>query len=68
MSAIAVQEIIERIKQLPESDRLLLEKRLAELEENEWRETVVQARQVAQAQGIDQAAIDRAIDQLRRPT
>ena len=67
MSAVVVQEIIERIKQLPEADRLLLEQRLSELAESEWRHTADEARQTARARGIDQAMIDQAIDQLRRP-
>ena len=67
MSAIAVQDIIEQIKQLPESDRLLLERRLTELADSEWRQTANQAREDARAKGIDQTTIDRAIDDLRRP-
>jgi hypothetical protein len=67
MSAIAVQDIIEQIKQLPEADRLLLERRLTELAESEWRLAANQAREDARAKGIDQTTIDRAIDDLRRP-
>jgi hypothetical protein len=66
MSATAVQEIIERIKQLPETDRRLLEQRLAEMVEAEWRSAADEARQTARGKGVDQAAIDRAIEQLRR--
>jgi hypothetical protein len=65
MSAIAVEEILERIRQLPAEDRILLEQRLGELAEAEWRKEAEQARQRAQAIGIDQAAIDRAISELR---
>jgi hypothetical protein len=67
MSAVVVQEIIERIKQLPEADRLLLEQRLNEIAHSEWRQTANDARQTPHTRGIDQATIDRAIDELRRP-
>jgi len=67
MSAIAVEEIIDQIKQLPEGDRLLLEERLRELADSEWRQVTSEARETARAKEIDQAAIDRAIDQVRRP-
>jgi hypothetical protein len=68
MSESAVQEILDRIQQLPDDDRLLLEERLATLAEAEWRRAAAAARQSAGARGIDQAAIDRAIDELRHPS
>lgn len=68
MSAFVVQEILERIQQLADEDRLLLEARLAELVEDEWRRATAEARRAARARGIDQAAIDRAIEELRRPS
>jgi hypothetical protein len=61
----AVREILHRIEQLPEEDRLILEERLAELAEAEWRREAEQARQMARERGLDQAAIDRAIQDLR---
>ncbi len=64
MNEAAVQEILQRIQQLPEEDRLLLEARLAE---DEWRRAAAGARPAAGARGIDQAAIDRAIEELRHP-
>ena len=67
MSTRAVQEIIEQIRQLPETDRLLLEERLAEMAEAEWSRVAADARQAAGARGVNQAMIDRAIDELRRP-
>jgi hypothetical protein len=67
MSAIVVQEILDQIKQLPEDDRLLLEQRLAELADAEWRRAATDARDSARARGIDQATIDLAIEELRRP-
>ena len=61
----AVREILHRIEQLPEEDRLILEERLAELAEAEWRREAEQARQMARERGLDQAAIVRAIQDLR---
>jgi len=68
MSQSAVQEILQRIQELPDEERLLLEARLAELAEDEWRQAAAEARRAARARGIDQAAIDRAIEELRRPS
>jgi hypothetical protein len=64
----AVQEILERIDQLPEPDRLILEERLAERAEAEWRREAESARRIARERGIDQAAIDRAIHDRRYST
>jgi hypothetical protein len=66
MSQSAVQEILQRIQELPEEDRLLLEARLAEMAEDEWRRAAAEARHAARARGIDQTAIDRAIEELRQ--
>ena len=65
MSAAAVHEILGRIQQLSEEDRLLLQSRTAELEEAEWRQEASRARLIAIEKGIDQAAIDRAIHEIR---
>ncbi len=67
MSAITVQEILEHILQLPAEDRLVLEERLAEMSEAEWRSEIGEARRRASKLGLDQAQIDRAIEELRRP-
>ena len=64
----AVSDILHRIEQLPEEDRLILEERLAELAETEWRREAEQARQLARERGLDQAAIDQAIHDLRYPS
>jgi hypothetical protein len=65
MSEAAVQEILDRIASLPEADRLLLEQRLAERVEAEWQREAVAARAEAQRRGLDQAAIDRAVEEVR---
>ncbi|MFI5455777.1 MAG: hypothetical protein ACHRXM_10035 [Isosphaerales bacterium] len=63
----AVREIIHRIEQLPEEDRLLLEERLAEFAEVEWKREAKDARRIARERGLDQAAIDQAIHDVRYP-
>ena len=60
----AVHEILHRIEQLPEEDRLLLEERLAELAEAEWKREAESARRIARERGLDQATIDPAIHDL----
>ena len=64
----AVREILDRIEQLPAEDRVILEERLAELAEAEWKREAEQARQIARERGLDQAAIDQAIQDLRYPS
>ena len=65
MSTASVHDILQKIEQLPEEDRALLEERLAELDEAEWKRLATDARRVAREQGIDQTSIDRTIDELR---
>jgi len=64
----AVREIIHRIEQLPEEDRLLLEERLTEIAGAEWKREAERARRIARERGLDQAAIDQAIRDLRYPS
>jgi hypothetical protein len=61
----AVLEILERIRHLPEEDRLVLDEQLAQLSEAEWQKEAAEARRLARQKGIDQAAIDRAVDAVR---
>jgi hypothetical protein len=61
----AVYEILQRIQELPEEDRLLLAARLAELDESEWKREAENARRIAREQGLDQAAIDQVIHDMR---
>ena len=65
MSRATVDEILDRIRQLPEEDRLLFDEMLAQQEDQEWREEAANAQRLAQGRGIDQGAIDRAIHALR---
>jgi hypothetical protein len=64
----AVQEILERIKQLPENDRLVLAEQLAEIAEDEWKQEAGDARRIAREKGLDQAAIDQAVNDVRYPS
>jgi hypothetical protein len=61
----AVHEILQRIQQLPAADRMLLEDYLAKQAEAEWQLEAEEARRLARQKGIDQAAIDRAVEQVR---
>jgi len=65
MSRATVDDILDRIKQLPREDRLLLDELLAQQEDQEWREEAAQARKMAQSRGIDQGTIDRAVHAVR---
>ncbi len=65
MSQSSVQTILDQIEQLPQADRVLLEQRLAELAEAEWKREAEAARRQAREKGVDQAAIDQAIHNLR---
>jgi len=67
MGESTVQEILERIDQLSHEERELLEERLAEREAAAWEQTVSEARRTARTKGLDEAAIDRAIDEVRYP-
>ncbi len=51
-----------------EDDRLLLEERLTEIAEAEWKREAEHARRIARERGLDQAAIDQAIRDLRYPS
>lgn len=52
MSRATVDDILDRIKQLPEKDRLLLDELLARQEDEEWREEAAKARKMARDRGI----------------
>src|SRR5262249_49140404 len=63
--SIAVQEILKRIEELSDEDRLVLQSRLAELAESEWRHEVELARQKARESGLTQEQVDKAVEQVR---
>jgi len=64
----AEPDILERIEQLPQEDRLVLEERLTEIAEAEWKREAEHARRIARERGLDQAAIDQAIRDVRYPS
>ena len=54
-----IEEILGIIDSLPEVERELLDQKLAERLEADWRREAEEARRQAQARGIDQAAAAR---------
>lgn len=60
-----VDAILQQIQSLDEADRLILEQRLLEITENDWKREVEVARTAAHDRGIDQRKIDDAITELR---
>ena len=67
MSDVAVQEILKKIELLSDEERLYLTRHLTETSEAEWRREAESARLVARENGIDQNAVDRAVDEVRHP-
>jgi hypothetical protein len=65
MSNAAVQEILNKVELLSEEEQLDLAKRLAERSEADWRAEAEVARCAAQQRGLDQSAIDRAVEEVR---
>ncbi len=65
MMSAAVQDILQRIQQLPTTDRVLLEKQLAELLEVERLREADEARDAARGRGLLQADIDAAVHDVR---
>jgi hypothetical protein len=61
----AVQEILQRIESLPAEERLILDQKLTQLAEAEWQREAEEARRIARQKGIDQAAIDQAVERVR---
>jgi hypothetical protein len=60
-----VEAIWQPIERLEEADQLILEQRLHELLEAEWRREAESARAAARERGIDQQTIDDAVEELR---
>lgn len=61
----AVLDILRRIDQLHEGDRFELDEQLAKRTESEWKKEIEAARLLAKQKGIDQTAIDRAVEAVR---
>jgi len=60
-----VREILERIRQLPERDRLELWSQWAQQEDSEWKRLALEAREMARKRGIDDDSIARAVESFR---
>jgi hypothetical protein len=60
-----VDSIVQQIERLDEADRILLEEKLRDLAEVQWQEGAKEARAVARERGIDQQAIDNAVENVR---
>lgn len=60
-----VDIILQQIETLDETDRLVLEQRLHELAEADWKSEAEKARADARQRGINQQSIDNAVDDLR---
>ena len=65
MSAATVEQILQKIDSLGDDDRRVLEERLAARFESEWQQTTRDARRIARERGLDQAAVDRAVETVR---
>ena len=60
-----VQDILREIEALSDEDRLALDQQLAARLQEQWNREAGAARDEARRQGIDQVAIDRAIEHHR---
>lgn len=65
MSRSAVGEILQKIDALPLRDRVRLEQELAARADSEWKRLARQARAQGRRRGLNQATIDRAVEQTR---
>jgi hypothetical protein len=61
----SVLEIIQKIKSLPDDERVELDEELARLAEADWQREAEDARRLAKLRGIDQKTIDAAIEKVR---
>lgn len=66
MSQTTVYELLDRIRELPTEERLMLDALLAEQEEAEWSQEAASVRRLARQRGTDQEAIDQAVAAIRR--
>jgi len=65
MNESAVDYIWQQIQSLGAEEQLLLHERMAAVAEEQWRREASAARRIARDKGIDQAAIDRAVEKVR---
>jgi len=67
MNETLVRDILDRIDQLPRKNRLLLERRMTERAEAQWRRETLAAQEEAARRGLTTRAIERAIAEVRYP-
>ena len=65
MNESAIDDIWQQIQALGEEEQLTLHERLAAVADEQWRKEAAAARRIAREKGIDQAAIDRAVEKVR---
>ena len=65
MNESAIDDIWQQIQSLGEEEQLALHERLAAVADEQWRKEAAAARRIAREKGIDQAAIDRAVEKVR---
>lgn len=65
MSRASVKDILQEIEALSDEDRLALDQQLAARLEADWQREAEAARVEARRRGIDQVAIDRAVERQR---
>jgi hypothetical protein len=67
VSDTAVQEILNKVELLSDEERFYLVRLLTDKAEAGWRLNASAARRAARERGIDQSAIDRAVEEVRSP-
>ncbi len=65
MASGLVEDILREIEALSEEQRLVLDRGLAAQLQREWEREAGAARDEARRRGVDQAAIDRAVERQR---
>jgi hypothetical protein len=62
---MTVEQLLDQIEKLAPNDRFWLEQRLAESNDREDEREITALRAIARQRGIDQAAIDSAVHDVR---
>lgn len=65
MSKVSVEDILREIEALSDEERLALDEQLAGRLQEQWEHEADAARDEARRRGIDQVAIDQAIEHRR---
>ncbi len=65
MSSAVLNDILTLIEKLSEDERDVVRRRLSEMLNAQWQDEAGAARESARRRGIDQQAIDRAVEEVR---